>query len=94
MNIDRNLVLHIAKLARVELTEAEAETFTTQLAAILEYVAKLDQVSETAEPFAFGEWMQSALRPDTPAQSLPVNEALQNAPDHRKNLFRVPRIIP
>jgi len=94
MNIDRDLVLQIAELARIELTEAETEMLRVQLATILEYVEKLNEIGETAEPFTFGEWMKSSLRQDTPMPSLPVEEALKNAPDRSKNLFRVPRIIP
>ena len=94
MNVDHDLVLHIAKLARIELTETETETFSSQLGAILEYIEKLNEVREDAEPFTFGELFQGSLRPDSPAPSLPVEASLRNAPDRKKNLFRVPRIIP
>jgi aspartyl-tRNA(Asn)/glutamyl-tRNA(Gln) amidotransferase subunit C len=94
MKIDRNLVLQIARLARIELTDTEVDTFAPQLETILEYIAKLNEVSESAEPFAPGEWMKGTLRPDTPVPSLPVEDALKNAPDRRRTLFRVPRVIP
>lgn len=94
MNIDRDLVLKIAKLAHMELTEAETKIFSSQLGTILKYIEKLNEVDETAEPFTFGEFLQSELRPDVPVPSLPVGESLKNAPDRKNTLFRVPRIIP
>jgi aspartyl-tRNA(Asn)/glutamyl-tRNA(Gln) amidotransferase subunit C len=94
MKVDRELVLHIASLARVELSESEIQTFTVQLGTILEYIEKLNEVQESAEPFSFGEFLQHSLRPDEPCPSLSVEEALKNAPDRKNNLLRVPRIIP
>ena len=94
MKIDRNLVLHMANLARIELDETETETIRIQLAAILDYIEKLNEVSERAEPFAFGDAWNAPLRPDEPVPSLPVEESLQNASDRKDQLFRVPRIIP
>ena len=94
MKVDRDLVLQIAKLAHIELTDEEIELFTSQLGSILQYVEKLNEESEHAEPFVFSELLSLPLRDDIPVPSLPIEESLKNAPDHRKNLFRVPRIIP
>jgi aspartyl-tRNA(Asn)/glutamyl-tRNA(Gln) amidotransferase subunit C len=93
MNIDRSLVLHIASLARIELTEPEVQMFQSQLSTILEYINKLNEIEETAEPYTFRTELDS-FRSDDPAPSLPVDEALKNAPDRSNNLFRVPRILP
>ena len=94
MKVDRDLVLQIAKLANIELTDEEIELFTSQLGNILQYVEKLNEESELAEPFVFRELLSLPLRDDIPELSLPIEESLRNAPDQRKNLFRVPRIIP
>ena len=72
MKVDRELVLHIAKLAHIELSDAEIELFTTQLASILQYVEKLNEVTEPAEPFVFGDFLTLPLREDLVSPSLPV----------------------
>ena len=86
MKVDRDLVLHIASLARIELNESEVETFTSQLATILQYMEKLNEVQEPAESFSFGEFLQHSLRSDEEHRSLPVEESMRNAPD-KKNHF-------
>jgi aspartyl-tRNA(Asn)/glutamyl-tRNA(Gln) amidotransferase subunit C len=71
----------IAHLARLELSEAELITFAGQLGSILDYVAQLRQVDTTGvEPLAHALDMQNVFRDDEPAPSLPVEEALANAP--------------
>ena len=94
MKVDRDLVLHIATLARIELSEEEVETFTIQLGSILGYVEKLKEVQDRAEPYSSSDFLEANTRPDEPEPSLPTEEALKNAPDKKKNLYRVPRIIP
>ena len=94
MKIDSEMVRHIAGLARLELSEAEVEMFTTQLTAIVEYVDKLKEVEGPAEPFSFSSFMQLPMRDDTVLPSLRIERSLQNAPDQEKNLFRVPKILP
>jgi aspartyl-tRNA(Asn)/glutamyl-tRNA(Gln) amidotransferase subunit C len=94
MKIDRELVLHVAKLARLELNESEIELFTRQLGDILHYIEKLDEVRQPAEPFSFNTFLPSVLRDDVPIPSLPVEEALRNAPERVKQFFKVPRILP
>ena len=94
MKVDRELVLHIAKLAQLELTDQEVETFTTQLTSIVSYIEQLTKVEEPVEPFSFPTFLSQPLRPDRVQPSLPPEESMQNAPDQKKNLFRVPRILP
>jgi aspartyl-tRNA(Asn)/glutamyl-tRNA(Gln) amidotransferase subunit C len=94
MNIDRTLVLHIAKLARIELTDEEVEMFQTQLSTIVQYIDQLNEIRETAAPYSLHTGNENRLRPDESAPSLSVEEALRNAPDRRDPLFRVPRILP
>jgi aspartyl-tRNA(Asn)/glutamyl-tRNA(Gln) amidotransferase subunit C len=94
MNIDREVVLHIAKLAHIELVESEIELFTKQLADILHYIETLDEVAEEAAPFSYSNFLPSVMRPDMPKSSLPIEDVLRNAPEHVKQFFKVPRILP
>jgi aspartyl-tRNA(Asn)/glutamyl-tRNA(Gln) amidotransferase subunit C len=94
MKIDRDVVLEIAKLARIELREEELDLFVHQLQDILQYIEKLNEVKQPAEPFSFRNVLPSALRPDEVLPSLYVEEALRNAPKRVKRFFKVPRIIP
>jgi aspartyl-tRNA(Asn)/glutamyl-tRNA(Gln) amidotransferase subunit C len=94
MKVERDMVLHVARLANLNLTEPEIETFAVQLTGILSYMQKLEEIEVTAEPFTFARLLKLPVRTDDPAPSLPVEEALKNAPDREKNFFRVPRILP
>jgi aspartyl-tRNA(Asn)/glutamyl-tRNA(Gln) amidotransferase subunit C len=94
MKIDRELVLHVAKLAHVELSEQETVLFAEQLQKILDYIEKLNEVKQSAEPFSFASAFPSSVRSDAVLPSLPVEDALKNAPDRVKRFFRVPRILP
>jgi aspartyl-tRNA(Asn)/glutamyl-tRNA(Gln) amidotransferase subunit C len=94
MNVDRNLVLHIAQLAKLELQESEIEVFVKQLGDILHYIEQLNQAGDAAEPFSFNFFLPSITRPDVAGESLTVEEALKNAPERYKQFFKVPKIIP
>jgi aspartyl-tRNA(Asn)/glutamyl-tRNA(Gln) amidotransferase subunit C len=94
MNVDRDLVMHIAQLAKLELQESEVELFVKQLGDILHYIEKLNEAGESAEPFSFNFFLPSITRPDIAGESLSVEEALKNAPDRYKQFFKVPKIIP
>ena len=91
MAITRDEVLHVARLARLELSDDEIERFTAQLSAILEAVAKVSEldlsgVVATAHPLD----IVNTWAPDEPRPCLPVEEALKNAPDHDDGFFKVP----
>jgi aspartyl-tRNA(Asn)/glutamyl-tRNA(Gln) amidotransferase subunit C len=76
----------VAHLARLELSEAELATLTRQLGAIVEYVDQLRQLDTTnVEPLAHALEVHNVFRDDEPAPSLPVDEALANAPDRRRD---------
>jgi aspartyl/glutamyl-tRNA(Asn/Gln) amidotransferase, C subunit len=94
MKIEREVVLQIAKLARLDLKEEEVTLFTGQLENILQYVEKLQEVKQPADPFSFDAFLSSLSRPDETAPCLTTEEALQNAPERVKNFFKVPRILP
>ncbi len=94
MKIDQELVLHIGKLAHLELNHSEQELFARQLQDILQYIEKLNEVKHPADPFSFGGFLKSMTRPDSTLPSLSVEEALKNAPECVRDFFKVPRIIP
>jgi aspartyl-tRNA(Asn)/glutamyl-tRNA(Gln) amidotransferase subunit C len=91
MSLTREEVLHVARLARLALTDEEVERFREQLSAILEAVgtvAELDlaDVAPTSHPLdVVNVWAE-----DEPRPSLGVEEALANAPERDGNFFRVP----
>lgn len=92
--IDRDTVAHVARLARLELSEEEIDLFTGQLGAVLEYadeIRRLDTASvpPMANPFP----LHNVLRPDVHVPSLPRDEVLGQAPQAEADRFRVPRIV-
>ena len=91
MAITKDEVLHVARLARLELTDEEAERFTEQLSAILEAVAKVSELDlSDVEPTAHPLDLVNVWERDEPRPSLPVDEALANAPDRQDGFFKVP----
>jgi aspartyl-tRNA(Asn)/glutamyl-tRNA(Gln) amidotransferase subunit C len=91
MAITREDVLHVARLARLELSADEVERFQEQLAAILDAVSKVQEldlagVPPTSHPLD----VVNVWREDEPRPSLPVEDAFANAPDRDGDLFRVP----
>ncbi len=94
MKISREQVEHIAELAKLELSEAELETYAGQLSAILDYFEQLNPLDTSAiPPTASVLPLHNVLRPDKVAPSLPTEEALANAPDAADNQFRVPAVL-
>lgn len=93
-HISAEEVIHVAKLARLQLSEEEVEKFTAQLATVLRYagqVAALDtaDVEPTAHPMA----MVNVLREDLPKPGLDREEVLDQAPAVEGSFFKVPRIV-
>jgi len=89
--ITRDEVLHVARLARLELTDDEVERFREQLNAILEAVGKVSELDlADVEPTAHPLDLVNTWRQDEPRPSLSVDEALSNAPDREGDFFRVP----
>ncbi|MBI3392484.1 MAG: Asp-tRNA(Asn)/Glu-tRNA(Gln) amidotransferase subunit GatC [Nitrospirae bacterium] len=94
MKITRREADHAARLARLALTEEEAEKTTEQLDKILEYVAKLSELdTKDVEPTSHVIPVSNVMRDDVARPSLPRVEALANAPDSDGEFFRVPKII-
>jgi aspartyl-tRNA(Asn)/glutamyl-tRNA(Gln) amidotransferase subunit C len=89
--ISRDEVLHVARLARLDLTDEEVERLGEQLGAILEAVGKVAELDLTAvQPTAHPLDLVNVWRDDEPRPSLTPDEALANAPDRSGDLFRVP----
>jgi aspartyl-tRNA(Asn)/glutamyl-tRNA(Gln) amidotransferase subunit C len=91
MAISRDEVVHVARLARLALTEEELDRFAGQLDAILEAVGKvaeldLSNVEPTLHPLA----LSNVWGEDEPRPCLPVEEAVANAPEDEGGAFRVP----
>jgi len=83
----------VAKLARLELSEDEIARLRAQLAQILEHAARVGEVAAAAvPPTASPIPRANVYRDDVPEPSLPVDEALRNAPERDGDRFRVPRI--
>ena len=91
MAISRDEVLHVARLARLDLTDDEVERFRGQLDAILEAVSKVSELDlSDVEPTAHPLELLNVWAEDEPRPSLAPDEALANAPDRSGDLFRVP----
>src|SRR5438128_860935 len=89
--ITREEVLHVAKLARLELSDAEVDRFVEQLSAILEAVGKVSELDlGDVEPTAHPLELVNVWGDDEPRPSLPDEEALANAPEHDAGFFAVP----
>jgi aspartyl-tRNA(Asn)/glutamyl-tRNA(Gln) amidotransferase subunit C len=89
--ITRDEVLHVARLARLELSDDEVSKFQEQLSDILEAVSKvseldLSDVPPTAHPLE----IQNAWDEDVPHECLPLDDVFANAPDRDGDYFRVP----
>ncbi len=94
MSITEKDVLHVAELARLELTAREKEIYTVQLKRILGYVEKLSELgTDGVRPTTHTVPPRTAYREDRVLPSLPSEEALSNAPSSDRGCFKVPKII-
>jgi aspartyl-tRNA(Asn)/glutamyl-tRNA(Gln) amidotransferase subunit C len=94
MSLTRDQVNWVAHLARLELSAADLETMTRQLSSIIDYITQLQQVNtDGVEPLAHPLPIQNVFRGDEPRPSLPVDEALVNAPDRQGNFYGVPAVL-
>jgi aspartyl-tRNA(Asn)/glutamyl-tRNA(Gln) amidotransferase subunit C len=94
MAMDIDQVKKVAKLSRLDLSEGDLAVMAKQLTAILEYVDQLSELNtDDVEPMAHPLPLQNAFRPDENKPSLPVEEALRNAPSRSGNFFAVPAVL-
>jgi aspartyl-tRNA(Asn)/glutamyl-tRNA(Gln) amidotransferase subunit C len=93
VTISREDVLHVARLARLEIPESEVARVQEQLSVILEAVGKVAELDlEGVEPTSHPLDLVNVWEEDEPRPSLPRDEALANAPDSEKGAFRVPSV--
>jgi aspartyl-tRNA(Asn)/glutamyl-tRNA(Gln) amidotransferase subunit C len=89
--IDRQQVLHVARLARLELTDEELERFARELSTVLEHVDRIAELDlEGVEPTSHVVALENVLRRDEPRPSWPRDRVLEGAPDAADGAFRVP----
>ncbi len=86
-------VEHVAKLARLELTEEEKEKFAGQLGDVLKYVEQMNEVdTSSVEPMAHAMDFVNVMREDTVKYEQKKEELMKNAPDEEAGFFKVPKI--
>jgi aspartyl-tRNA(Asn)/glutamyl-tRNA(Gln) amidotransferase subunit C len=89
--IEREQVLHVAKLARLRLSEAEVERMAGELSGILDHVGRIGELDlDDVEPTSHVVDLENVLRPDEPRPSWPREVVLEGAPDPAEGAFRVP----
>jgi len=94
MKISKQEVEHVAKLARLELSEQEKEKLTDQLSNILTYVETLNSLdTKGVEPTSHVLDLKNVTRDDVAVPGLTQEQALANAPDKAAGHYKVPKII-
>ena len=94
MSLTRDQVLHIARLARMGVEEAEIEKFQRQLSDILDHFARLAEVdTENVLPTAYAVPLENVTRDDEPRQSYDRDKVLANAPMAEDGYFRVRAVL-
>jgi aspartyl-tRNA(Asn)/glutamyl-tRNA(Gln) amidotransferase subunit C len=89
--IDRDQVLHVARLARLRLDEEEVERMSRELSTILDHIEKIEELDlDGVEPTSHVIDVQNVLRADEPRPSYPRDRVLEPAPDATPEGFRVP----
>ena len=89
--IEREQVLHVARLARLELSDEEVERMARELSGILEHVERFSELDlEDVEPTSHVVEVENVLRADEPRESWPRERILEPAPDAADGGFRVP----
>ena len=94
MALTREEVLHVAKLARVGVTDADVTKFQTQLSDILEHFTALNEIDTTdVPPTTQSLPIENVMAKDEPAPSLPQAEVLKNAPLEQEGYLRVRAVL-
>ncbi|HET9162152.1 MAG TPA: Asp-tRNA(Asn)/Glu-tRNA(Gln) amidotransferase subunit GatC [Solirubrobacterales bacterium] len=89
--IEREQVLHVAKLARLRLSEPELEKMAGELSGILAHVDRISELDlDDVSPTSHVIELENVLRPDVPRPSWPREDVLEQAPDPADGSFRVP----
>ena len=94
MTLSRQDVEKVSLLGRLQLSPAELETMTSQLAGIVAYVESLGELdTDKVEPMAHAVEVSNVFAADEPRPSLPREQALANAPPHDREFYRVPAVL-
>ena len=89
--IDREQVLHVARLARLRLSDEEVERMSSELSTILDHIEKINELElDDVEPTSHVVDVENVLRADEPRESWPREQILELAPDAADGGFRVP----
>ena len=92
--INQQQVRKVAKLARLDLTDAQIDEFTGQLIAILGYVEKMEELDTSdVQPLAHCLAISNVFREDIVKESLGNEKAMANAPERNGEFFKVPKIL-
>jgi aspartyl-tRNA(Asn)/glutamyl-tRNA(Gln) amidotransferase subunit C len=92
--ISTDQVKHAAHLARLAITEEEAEKFTQQLDSIIAFAEQLNELdTDGVEPTSHVLNLTNVLREDKAEEGLPREDVLKNAPEHQDGQFKVPSIL-
>ena len=94
MKLSREEVLHVARLARLAMTDDEVGRFGAQLSAILDHAARVAEVAaDDVPPTSHALPLANIFREDVVGECLPQDKALSTAPEVEDGRFKVPRII-
>lgn len=94
MKVNKALIQKLAKLSKLDLSEAEQEMMKGDLANIVQFVEKLNEVDlEGVEPLQYITAENNVLREDDVKQEITQEEALKNAPMHDSDYFKVPKVL-
>lgn len=94
MSVDRATVLRIARLARVAITDEEAQRLESELSGILDWVAQLDELdTANVEPMTRVEAMTMKMRKDEVTDGFYADDIVKNAPEEDDHYFVVPKIV-
>ncbi len=89
--IEREQVEHVAKLARLKLSDEEVERMASELSGILEHVERISELDlDGVEPTSHVVALENVFRPDEPRPSWDRDDVLESAPDPASGSFRVP----
>ncbi|MBO1001198.1 Asp-tRNA(Asn)/Glu-tRNA(Gln) amidotransferase subunit GatC [Pseudogracilibacillus auburnensis] len=92
--ISKEDIIRTADLARLVLTDEEAQMYSEQLSEILTFTEKINEINtDDVTPTTNGNQITNVLRKDKPVQWEKQDEALENAPEHEDNQFKVPAIM-
>ncbi|MFD2638063.1 Asp-tRNA(Asn)/Glu-tRNA(Gln) amidotransferase subunit GatC [Piscibacillus salipiscarius] len=92
--ISKDQVKHVANLARLAINEEEAEKYSEQLSAIIDFSEQLNELdTSNVEPTTHVLDMKNVMRKDEPKEWISKEDALKNAPDKQDGQFRVPSIL-